>query len=556
MDNAQSSRPASAVARPLGRHTIFFRVLTGYVVMAIIVVALAGFVSALLIRRYVLETNLADLLDRAEAVAASLARADGRLRVLTPRGLREMESLCDAQLIYVGDDMVARQMPVRPRGWWLVPLPSPSPTPDAPSRPKRAKSLPTLYPALSNRMLALYGDLFRGAVIDPDRQAELARINLAGSVDEQLVRSIMNGEKATDVRHLQLLSYPVIFAGIPIADLEGGATSAALILCRPLTEVSRVTGQILTMFSLSGAAALACAAALAWFMSRRMTRPIMALSAIAARMADGHYGERIALGTRDEIGQLGDTLNTLSARLEEDASAAQKLEQLRRDYIANISHEPRTPLTGIRGMVEPLLDGMMETEAERESCYRIIYQETVRLEKMIAEMLDMSRLQSGRADLALEPMPIAGLLEAAARRMRSRADEAGIALDVDAPGDQLAVMGDEDRILQVLIILMDNALSFTPPGGRVTLAGRRAGKGAVAISVADTGAGIDPADLPYIWERFYKADRSRMRTSGTGLGLSIAKMVVELMGGEIGVETAPGEGSTFTFTLKEAIQLP
>lgn len=551
MDNAQSSRPAS------GRHTIFFKVLTGYVVMALIVVALAGFVSALLTRRYVLETNLSDLLVRAEAAAASLARADGRLRVLTPRGLREMESLCDAQMIYVGDDMMARQMPVKPRGWWLVPppapTPSPSPAPDAPGRSKRTKPLPTLYPALSNRMLKLYGDLFRGAVLDPDRQAELARINLAGSVDEQLVRSIMSGEKATDVRQLQLLSYPVIFAGIPIVDSESGATNAALILCRPLTEVSRVTGQILWMFSLSGAAALACAAALAWFMSRRITRPIMALSTIAVRMADGHYGERIALDTRDEIGQLGDTLNTLSARLEEDASQAQKLEQLRRDYIANISHELRTPLTGIRGMVEPLLDGMMETEDEKESCYHVIYQETVRLEKMITEMLDMSRLQSGRANLALEPMPICGLLEAAARRMRPRADEAGIALDVDAPGDQLAVMGDEDRILQVLIILMDNALSFTPPGGRVTLAARRTDANAVAVSVADTGAGIDNADLPYIWERFYKADRSRMRTSGTGLGLSIAKMVVELMGGEISVETSPGEGATFTFTLRAAV---
>ena len=223
---------------------------------------------------------------------------------------------------------------------------------------------------------------------------------------------------------------------------------------------------------------------------------------------------------------------------------------MRRDYIANVSHELRTPLTGIRGMAEPLLDGYIETEQERQECYRVIYQESLRLEKLIGEMLDLSRLQEGRIKLELEPMEPAGILEAAQRRMKARAAEGEVELAVEAE-EGLTVMGNEDRILQVLIILMDNALSFTPPGGRVTLTARRAGW-KVALSVRDTGAGIDSCDLPYIWERFYKADKSRMRTSGTGLGLSIAKLVVELMGGEITVDTKLGEGSTFTFTLDAA----
>ncbi len=231
-----------------------------------------------------------------------------------------------------------------------------------------------------------------------------------------------------------------------------------------------------------------------------------------------------------------------------DVSEAQRLEQLRRDYVANISHELRTPLTGIRGMVEPLMDGYMETEAEKMDCYRVIYQETLRLEKMIGDMLDMSRLQAGRAQVDLEPLYVEGMLAAAQRRMKENAASGGIALTVEAPESLPEALGNEDRILQVLIILLDNALSFTPPGGEVVIFARAQGS-RVYIGVRDTGAGIDPSDLPYIWERFYKADKSRMRTTGTGLGLSIAKLVVERMGGTISVQSELGKGTTFEFWL-------
>ena len=231
-----------------------------------------------------------------------------------------------------------------------------------------------------------------------------------------------------------------------------------------------------------------------------------------------------------------------------DVSEAERLEQLRKDYVANISHELRTPLTGIRGMVEPLMDGYMDTEEEKMDSYRVIYQETLRLEKLIGEMLDMSRLQAGRAQIELEMMRVEGVLEAAKRRMVSRAQEIGVAIGVHFTEELPAVMGNEDRILQVLIILLDNALSFTPAGGSIDLTARRQGR-YVYVGVQDTGAGIDPSDLPYIWERFYKADKSRMRTTGTGLGLAIAKLVVECMGGIISVRSELGKGTKFEFSL-------
>ena len=233
-----------------------------------------------------------------------------------------------------------------------------------------------------------------------------------------------------------------------------------------------------------------------------------------------------------------------------DMSEAMRMEQLRRDYVANISHELRTPLTGIRGMVEPLIDGCMDTEEERQDSYRVILKETIRLEKLVGEMLDMSRLQDGRVSVELERLELPGILEAAARGMQQIAADAGVTLAVETDGSTLSCMGNEDRITQVLVILMDNALSFTPAGGTVTVYARDAGD-RVEVGVRDTGCGIEPKDLPFIWERFYKADRSRMRTTGTGLGLSIAKLVVELMGGRIAVASEPGKGADFTFTLKK-----
>lgn len=236
-----------------------------------------------------------------------------------------------------------------------------------------------------------------------------------------------------------------------------------------------------------------------------------------------------------------------------DVSEAQRLEQLRRDYVANISHELRTPLTGIRGMIEPLMDGYVDTEEERMNCYSVIQKETVRLEKLVGEMLDMSRLQDGRVTVELEPMELPGILEAAVRSMQRIAQDAGVELSIETDDSALACLGNEDRIMQVLIILLDNALGFTPRGGTVTVFARDAGR-KIVVGVRDTGCGIEPKDLPLIWERFYKVDRSRMRTKGTGLGLSIAKLVVELMGGEISVQSEVRRGSEFTFTLNKAAQ--
>jgi len=230
-----------------------------------------------------------------------------------------------------------------------------------------------------------------------------------------------------------------------------------------------------------------------------------------------------------------------------DVSKEMRLEQRRREYISNVSHELRTPLTGIRCMIEPLVDGIYETEKEKQDSYQVILNETLRLEKLIGAMLELSRLQEEKEQILLERFSLTKAVLNGCSSIRPLAERAGIRFTVNC-GEELFCIGDSDRISELIVILADNAISFTPEGGEIEVSIRKEANKAL-VSVKDTGAGIEPRDLPYIWERFYKADKSRLRTKGTGLGLAIAKQIIERMGGSIYADSEVGRGSVFCFKL-------
>ncbi|MFZ5826254.1 MAG: two-component system histidine kinase PnpS [Bacillota bacterium] len=232
-----------------------------------------------------------------------------------------------------------------------------------------------------------------------------------------------------------------------------------------------------------------------------------------------------------------------------DITRSRQLEQMRTEFVASVTHELRTPLTSIRGFAETLLEGALEEPETARHFVEIIKRESQQLGALIEDLLDLSRIESGKLRLKREPVLMQALVPETVSRLAQKAQASNIDLVLEIPADLPPVQGDRDRLAQVLINLVDNAVKYTPTGGQVTVAAREEGRG-IQVSVADTGVGIPQPDLARVFERFYRVDKARSRsTGGTGLGLSIVKHIVEAHRGTIRVESEVGQGSTFIFTL-------
>lgn len=230
-----------------------------------------------------------------------------------------------------------------------------------------------------------------------------------------------------------------------------------------------------------------------------------------------------------------------------DVTSAERLEQTRRDYVANVSHELRTPLTAMRALIEPLRDGLVKTEEQRQQIYDVVLRETMRLSRLVNDMLELSRLQSGTASLSRSVFALLPLFNLIHETYSAYAEDYQQTFVYDVPEDLPSVWGNPDRTQQVLIVLLDNAFKYTPEGGVVTLSACAEGD-VVRVRVRDTGVGIPAADLPHVFDRFYKVDKSH-HSKGTGLGLAIAYEIMKHLGEEMSVTSEPGQGSCFTFTL-------
>ena len=233
-----------------------------------------------------------------------------------------------------------------------------------------------------------------------------------------------------------------------------------------------------------------------------------------------------------------------------DLTGIRRVETTRREFVSNVSHELRTPLASIKAMVETLESGALaEAKVARDFIGRI-HSEIDRLNALVGDLLELSRLERGQTALRLSPVDLGPVVEEVSGHFQARAQAKAIALEVALPPGLPRVMAEPDRLRQVLVNLLDNALKFTPQGGRVNISVSDRGQG-LEVSVSDTGIGIPAEHLPHIFERFYKVDRSR-RDQGTGLGLAITKHIVQAHGGEIRVESREGQGSTFSFTVPKA----
>ena len=300
---------------------------------------------------------------------------------------------------------------------------------------------------------------------------------------------------------------------------------------------------------LAASAAMLAAVLVGFLVSRRVVEPVRQMMAASQRVADGHYEERVLVrGTlppeeMDELDQLAVTFNQMAARLE-------RTESMRRQLIGDVAHELRTPLSTIKGSLEGLMDGMLEPD---EANLLQLHREAERLQRLVADLQELSRVEAGAFELRLQPASVGDLIASAAERLGRQFEDKGVSLEVDLPPDLPSVLADEDRIGQVLLNLLGNALQYTPAGRAVRISARGAAA-EVQLEIQDEGIGIPAEHLQHIFTRFYRVDPSRSRAGGgSGIGLTIAKHLVERQGGRIWAESlGAGQGSRFTFSLPVA----
>ena len=297
---------------------------------------------------------------------------------------------------------------------------------------------------------------------------------------------------------------------------------------------------------LAAVAATVAAVVVSLLVTRRVVAPVRQMMVASRRIAEGNYAERVQVrgapgpDEMDELDQLAVTFNQMADKLE-------RTEAMRRQLIGDVAHELRTPLSTIKGSVEGLMDGVLEpTEANLHQIYR----EADRLQRLVGDLQELSRVEAGAFQLHRKAVEVEELVSSAAERLAGQFDEKGVRLEIDLAADLPKVLADPDRIGQVMLNLLGNALQYTTSGRTVEVQARRRDR-FVEIEIRDEGMGIPAEHLPHVFTRFYRVDRSRSRAGGgSGIGLTIAKHLVEAHGGQIWASSpGSGKGSSFTFTL-------
>jgi len=299
---------------------------------------------------------------------------------------------------------------------------------------------------------------------------------------------------------------------------------------------SPLLGAAIITFLLSVSLAIGIASSVA--------RPLRKMADATEAIAEGNYDHQLSPQGPEEVRRVARSFNSMVAKVK-------MAQQAQREFVANVSHDLKTPITSIQGWSQSLLDGTATSEEEKHQAATIIYNETNRMTRMVSQLLDLARIESGQIALNLELVDLGQILTDVQHSMAVQAQDKGIQLTLEL-NPIPPIVGDHDRLIQIFTNLVDNALSNTPVDGRVHLAVRRHGEKAVEAIVQDTGRGIHRQDLARIFERFYQVDRSRAQTEerqGSGLGLSIVRELVEAHGGRIQVRSQVGRGSAFIVRL-------
>ena len=358
---------------------------------------------------------------------------------------------------------------------------------------------------------------------------------------EKIVKGVFEGKTSFSKSFSTLLNTPTLTVGTPLKSSDGEIIGVVL-LHAPVNGINLAISKGIMILVLSIGLSLMVVILLSMGLSITFTKPLNRMNNIALKLADGDYTEKTDITQNDEIGELASSLDILSSRLDLSSKQSEKLEQLRRDFVANISHELRTPITVIRGSLEALCDGVVIEPSQVNEYHKQMLEESKSLQRLVGDLLDLSRLQNMDFNIEMANVNLCDVVSDVIRSAKNIADSKNIELIVENKATNCTVIGDYGRLRQMFMIIFDNAIKFSPIKGHIYITLSQ--KDSLYVSIKDEGIGISKEDLPYIFDRFYKT-KSIENTSGTGLGLAIAKQIVLRHHAEISAIINQDKGSEF-----------
>ncbi|WP_066644579.1 ATP-binding protein [Christensenella timonensis] len=335
---------------------------------------------------------------------------------------------------------------------------------------------------------------------------------------------------------------PVITVATPV--LSDGTVTGYVFVHKKINELEASLMAMYRQIVLAACISAALGIILTYLFSKSMLRPLSVVNTGAKQLAKGHFDIRLDVSSKDEIGQLADTFNSVARELK-------KYEATRESLVANVSHELRSPLTSIQGLLQGVIDGTIPRE-EAEHYLGVVLDETKRLGFLISDMLDLAKIESGQFPMQIEKVELSELLRRTLITFESKIEAKKLEVFVELPEEKQYVYADENRLKQVLHNIIENAIKFVNVGGELKIS-TTSTQASVFVNITNSGDVIPREDLPYLFDRFYKIDKSHSRTKeGTGIGLSIVKNILKEHGQKIWVTSDEQSGTTFTFTLKKA----
>jgi len=363
---------------------------------------------------------------------------------------------------------------------------------------------------------------------------------------EEIVKEVFTGKTAFSESFSTLLDKPSLTVGTPIKSSDGKINGVVL-LHSPINGIDLAISQGIVILVISVGVSLIIAILLSFGFSITFTKPLKKMNKTAIKLAEGDYSVKTDINQKDEIGELASNLDILSNRLDVSSKQSEKLEQLRRDFVANISHELRTPITVIRGSLEALSDGVVTDPLKINEYYKQMLNESKGLQRLVGDLLDLSRLQNMDFNIEKVNVNLCDVITDVIRSAKNIANSKNVKLNIEKYTENCSVSGDYGRLRQMFMTILDNAIKFSSQNGNIYI--KLLQNKSLFVSIRDEGIGIEKEDLPHIFDRFYKT-KSVENTNGTGLGLAIAKQIALRHNAEISVISSIGEGCEFIIKFK------